>query len=122
MAAETKLSFKKAPGSLHRPVLRGLHLLPPSWAWLSSAEVPRYHRALTMASAWERKYLYSEMGRRSMLLPNLLLSEDFTWDRLIPKVIVGVLFLADFSGGLGTVEPSRKRAIGTHQALRGPGP
>lgn len=122
MVAETKLSFKKAPGSLHRPVLRGLHLLPPSWAWLSSAEVPRYHRALTMASAWERKYLYSEMGRRSVLLPNLILSEDFTWDRLIPKVIVGVLFLADFSGGLGTVEPSRKRAIGTHQALRGPGP
>ena len=121
MVAETKLSFKKAPGSLHRPVLRGLHLLPPSWAWLSSAEVPRYHRALTIASAWEGKYPYSEMENRSMLLPNLL-SEDFTLDRQIPRLITGVLFLADCSGGLGTVEPPRKQAIGTHQALGGPGP
>lgn len=122
MAAETKLSFKKAPGSLHHPVLRGLHLLPPSWAWSSSAEVPRYHRALTMASAWERKYLYSELGKRTVLLPNLLLSEDFIWDNLVPKVIVGVLFLADFAGGLGTVEPPQKRATGAHQALGSPGP
>lgn len=110
MGAETKLSFKKAPGSLHRPVLRGLHLLPPSWAWLSSAEVPRYHRALTMASAWERECPYSEMGQRSvLLLPDLLLSENFAWENLIPKTIMGVLFLADVSGGLGTVEPPRKQ-------------
>lgn len=74
-----------------------------------------------MASAWERKYLYSELGKRTVLLPDLLLSEDFIWDNLVPKVIVGVLFLADFAGGLGMVEPPQKRAIGTHQALGSPG-
>lgn len=64
---------------------------------------PGYHRALTMASAWERKCHYSHLGKKAVFLPNLLLREEFT-DISYPKMLEGVLLLADVSGGLGMAE------------------
>ena len=65
---------------------------------------PGYHRALTMASAWERKYYYSDLGKKVVLLPSLLLREEFK-DIGYPMIFEGVLLLADVSGGLGVAEP-----------------
>ncbi|XP_072216513.1 adenylate cyclase type 10-like [Excalfactoria chinensis] len=74
-----------------------LILLPCSWARLSCSEVPRYHRVLTMASAWERKWLYSDLGKKVVFLPSLLLHREFTSTGL-PRMLEGVLLLADVSG------------------------
>ena len=81
-----------------------LVLVPRSGARSSCSEVPRYHRALTMASAWERKYYYSDLGKKVVLLPSLLLREEFK-DIGYPMIFEGVLLLADVSGGLGVAEP-----------------
>jgi len=59
-----------------------------------------------MASAWERKCHYSHLGKKAGFLPNLLLREEFT-DISYPKMLEGVLLLADVSGGLGMAESPR---------------
>ncbi|XP_015136239.2 adenylate cyclase type 10-like [Gallus gallus] len=50
-----------------------------------------------MASAWERKYYYSDLGKKVVLLPSLLLREEFK-DIGYPMIFEGVLLLADVSG------------------------
>lgn len=75
-----------------------------------------------MASAWERKCYYSDLGKKAVFLPNLLLRKEFMEDIGYPKMLEGVLLLADVSGGLGTAEPPQTRALGTLQALGSPAP
>jgi len=74
-----------------------------------------------MASAWERKCHYSHLGKKAVFLPNLLLREEFT-DISYPKMLEGVLLLADVSGGLGMAESPRTCALRTLQALWSPAP
>lgn len=64
-----------------------------------------------MASAWERKWQYSDLGKKVVFLPSILLCELFI-DPGFPMMLHGVLLLLDVSGGLGTAEPPRTRARG----------
>ena len=64
-----------------------------------------------MASAWERKCHYSHLGKKAVFLPNLLLREEFT-DISYPKMLEGVLLLADVSGGLGMAESHGHEPLG----------
>ncbi|POI26237.1 hypothetical protein CIB84_010013, partial [Bambusicola thoracicus] len=50
-----------------------------------------------MASVWERKCYFSELGQKVVFLPSLLLCEEFKEDGY-PIVLEGVLLLADVSG------------------------
>ncbi|XP_021236165.1 adenylate cyclase type 10-like [Numida meleagris] len=50
-----------------------------------------------MASAWERKWQYSDLGKKVVFLPSILLCEQFT-DPGFPRMLHGVLLLLDVSG------------------------
>ncbi|XP_014816193.1 PREDICTED: LOW QUALITY PROTEIN: adenylate cyclase type 10 [Calidris pugnax] len=67
------------------------------WAQLSSPEVPRVHRVLTMASAWEKNYHHSDLEKAAAFLPSLLTGSSFrSTDH--DQTVHGVLLFADVSG------------------------
>ncbi|XP_015705001.1 adenylate cyclase type 10-like [Coturnix japonica] len=49
-----------------------------------------------MPSTWEKRWLYSELGKKVVFLPSLLLHKEFRSTGL-PKMLEGVLILADVS-------------------------
>ncbi|XP_075377318.1 LOW QUALITY PROTEIN: adenylate cyclase type 10-like [Mycteria americana] len=71
--------------------------------------VPRVPRALTMASAGERKYHYSDLGKAAAFLPSLLLQDSLRSNKPIHGVH-GVLLFADISGFTALTEKFIQRS------------
>ena len=71
------------------------------------------HRALTMASAWERKHHHSDLEKATAFLPSLLAEDPLKGD-IVVQTLHGVLLFADISGGLSREEQPQTRAILGH--------
>lgn len=71
------------------------------------------HRALTMASAWERNYCHSELEKAAAFLPSILRDRSIQRD-LDTQTVHGVLLFADISGGVSSKEQPR-----THRPFGG---
>lgn len=73
------------------------------------ARHPACHRALMMASSWERKHGYSHTEKITAFVPSLIMEQSHGSDSLM-QPFYGVLFFADVSGGVSREEQPRARA------------
>lgn len=71
------------------------------------------HRALMMASAWERNRYHSQVEKAAAFLPSLI-AEDYLKIISPVQAVQGVLLFADISGGVSREEQPRTRAFLGH--------